>query len=66
MVTFCNLNGLKHDPTCYKNFDTTATIDSILTNRPSYFHHKTVIETGLPDFHLSLIITEVKMSFQKQ
>ena len=34
-------------------------------NRPSYFQHSKVFETGLSDFHL-LTITEFKTSFQKR
>ena len=37
----------------------------ILANRPSYFQHSTVFETGLSDFHL-LTITEFKTSFHKR
>ena len=48
---------------CYKNFDNPTSIYLILTNRPSYFQHCTVLETGLSDFHLP--ITEFKTSFQK-
>ena len=39
-------------------------IDLILTNKPSYFQHSNVFETGLSDFHL-LTVTEFKMGFQK-
>ena len=51
--------------TCYKHFDNPTSIDLILANRPSYFQHGTVFETGLSDFHL-LTITEFKTSFQKR
>ena len=40
MIIFCDLNGLRNlinVPTCYKNFDNAASIDLILTNRPSYY-----------------------------
>ena len=60
MINFCDLNGLRNlinIPTCYKHFDNPTSIDLILTKRPSYFHHSTVFETGLSDFHL-LTITE--------
>ena len=68
MINFCDLNGLRNVinvPTCYKNSDNPTSIDLILTNRPSYFQHSTVFETGLSDFHL-LTITEFKTSFHKQ
>ena len=67
MTSFCDLNGLRNlinVPTCYKNLDNPTSIDLILTNCPSYFRRSTVLETGLPDFHL-LTITEFKRSFQK-
>ena len=51
-------------PTCYKNFDKPKCIHLILTNKPSYFQHSNVFETGLSDFHL-LAVTEFKMGFQK-
>ena len=68
MTNFCNLNGLRNlinVPTCYKNSDNPTSIDLILTNRPSYFQHSTVFETGLSDFHL-LTITEFKTSFHER
>ena len=68
MINFCDLNGLRNlinVPTCYKNFDNPTSIDLILTNRPIYFQHSTVFETGLSDFHL-ITITEFKTSFQKR
>ena len=64
MTHFCDLNGLRiliNVPTRYKN---PTSIDLILTNRPSYFQHGTVFETGLSDFHL-LTVTEFKTGFQK-
>ena len=68
MINFCDLNGLRNlinVPTCCKNSDNPTSIDLILTNRPSYFQHSTVFETGLSDFHL-LTITEFKTSFHKR
>ena len=67
MTHFCDLNGLRiliNVPTRYKNLDNPTSIDLILTNRPSYFQHGTVFETGLSDFHL-LTVTEFKTGFQK-
>ena len=51
MINFCDLNGLKNltnVPTCYKNVDNLTSIDLVLKNRPGYFHHSIVFETGLP------------------
>ena len=67
MINFCELNDLSSlidKPTCYKNFDKPKCIDLILTNKPCYFQHSNVFETGLSDFHL-LTITEFKMGFPK-
>ena len=67
MINFCELNDLSSlidKPTCYKNFDKPKCIDLILTNKPSYFQHSNVFETGLSNFHL-LTVTEFKMEFQK-
>ena len=67
MINFCELNDLSSlidKPTCYKNFDKPKCIDLILTNKPSYFQHSNVFETGLSDFHL-LTVTEFKIGFQK-
>ena len=68
MENFCNLNRLEsliQKPTCYKNPSHPSWIDLILTNQPSYFQHSEVFETNLSNFHL-LIVTELKMNFQKQ
>ena len=68
MTHFCDLNGLRiliNVPTRYKNLDNPTSIDLILTNRPSYFQHGTVFETGLSDFHL-LTVTEFKTVFKNQ
>ena len=67
MIDFCKLNDLSSlvdKPTFYKNFDKPTCINLMLTNKPSYFQHSNVFETGLSDFHL-LTITEFKMGFQK-
>ena len=47
-----------------QNFDKPTCIDLILTNKPSYFQHSNIFETGLSDFHL-LTVTEFKLGFQK-
>ena len=68
MINFCDLNGLRNlinVRTCYKNANNPISIDLILTNRPTYFHHSAVFETSLSDFHL-LTITEFKTSFHKR
>ena len=68
MINFCDLNdliNLVNLPTCYKDFDNPTSTYLIPTNHPSYFQHKTVLETGLSDFHL-LTITESKTRFQKR
>ena len=50
---FCslfNLSNLIKTETCFsKNHK--STIDLFLTNRPNYFQHTYVTETGLSDFH---------------
>ena len=46
-----------------KNSEKITCLVLILINRPSYFQHNTLLETGLSHFHL-LIVTEFKMSFQ--
>ena len=66
-INFCELDDLSsliEKPTCYKNFDKPKWIDLILTNKPSYFQHSNVFETGLSNFHL-LTVTKFKMVFQK-
>ena len=67
MVDFCELNDLSsliEKPTCYKNFDKPTCIDLILTNKPNYFQHRSVFETGLSDFPL-LTVAEFKIGFLK-
>ena len=67
MIDFCELNDLSSlidKPTCYKNFDKPTCTELILKNKPSYFQHSNVFETGLSDFDL-LIVREFKMGFQK-
>ena len=65
---FCSLNNLESlisKPTCYKNHENPTCIDLILTNRPGFFQHSNVFETGISDFHL-LIVTQLKMGLQKK
>ena len=68
MEDFCFLNNLESlisKPTCYKNHENPTCIDLILTNRPGYFQHSNVFETGISDFQL-LIATQLKMCFRKK
>ena len=68
MEDFCSLNNLESlisNPTCYKNHENPTYINLILTNRPDYFQHSNIFETGISDFHL-LIVTQLKMGFQKK
>ena len=68
MEDFCSLNNLESlikKPICYKNDENPTCIDLILTNRPGYFQHINVFETGISDFHL-LTATQLKMGFQKK
>ena len=67
MIDFCELNDLSSlidKPTCNKNFDKPTCIDLTLADKPSYFQHSNVFETGISDFHF-LTVTELKMWFQK-
>ena len=67
MIDFCELNDLSSlidKPTCNTNFDKPTCIELILANKPSYFHHSQVFETGLSNFDL-LTVTELKMTYQK-
>ena len=68
MEDFCSLNNLESlisKRTCYKNHENPTCIDLIFTNRPGYFQHSNVIETGISDFHL-LIVTQLKTGFEKK
>ena len=67
MRNFCDLNGLKNlmnVPVCYKNSDSSTSIDLILMKRPVTLSTGQ-FETDLSDFHLPTI-TEFKTSFQKR
>ena len=68
MISFCetyNLTNLIKQPTCYKNPDNPTCIHLILTNFPRTFQSICVIETGLPDFHLTTL-TIMRKTFKKQ
>ena len=60
-----NLESLIEKPRCYKNHENPTCTDLSLTNRPGYFQHSNVFETGISDFHLP-IATQLKMGFQKK
>ena len=65
MEHFCSLNNLESlIKTWYKNYENPTCIDLIFTNRPDYFQHSNVFETGISDFHL-LIATQLKMVSKK-
>ena len=71
MKTFAEIYKLRNlikeptcEPTCFKNPENPACIDSILTNKPLSFKNTYVIETGLPDFH-KVIVAVMKMHFPK-
>ena len=51
--------------TCFKNLSKPQCMDLILTNKLNLLQHRTVLETGLSNFHL-LTVTEFKMDFEKQ
>ena len=58
------LRNLIKEPTCFKNPENPACIDSILTNKPLSFKNTYVIETGLFEFHKT-IVAAMKMHFLK-
>ena len=54
MEIFCenyDLRSLVKEPTCFKNPEIPGFIDLILTNKPGSFLRRSVIETGLSDYH---------------
>ena len=62
---FCNLYSLTdliNRPTCWKNPSKPTCIDLILTNRPTFLQNTNVVETGLSDFHKT-VVTIMKTSF---
>ena len=58
------LRNLIKEPTCFKNPENPACIDSILTNKSLSFKNTYVIETGLSDFH-KMVVAVMKMHFPK-
>ena len=67
LETFCNfysLYSLIKQPTCFKNPENRSISDLLLTKKPRAFKAKSVIETGLFDFH-RMTISVLKMHFRK-
>ena len=67
MNNFCNackLSSLIKEPTCYKNPENLSFIDLILTNSSCRFQSACVVETGLSDFHRT-VVTIMKTNFQR-
>ena len=67
MKTFAEIYKLRNlikEPTCFKNPENPACIDSILTNKSLSFKNTYVIETGLSDFH-KMVVAVMKMHFPK-
>ena len=67
VIDFMNLFDLKNlvrEPTCFKSSNPRC-IDLMLTNRGRNFQQTTAIETGLSDFHKT-VVTVLKTSFDKQ
>ena len=67
MTVFCDTYDLKcliKEPTCYKNPENLSCIDLILTDNLKYFQSSCVVETGLSDFHRT-IVTVTKTTFKK-
>ena len=67
MNDFCesyNLSILIREPTCYKNPKNSSCIDPFLTNSPKSFQNSSMVETGLSNFHRT-IVTVMKTSFHR-
>ena len=65
---FCdpyNLKSLIKFPACFKNSDFPTSIDVIFTTLCRGFHNSCAIETGLADFHKT-IVTCWKHTFKKR
>ena len=64
---FCNVYHLfspVKEPTCFRNPDNPPCIDLFLTNRPRIFQNTLTIETGILDFHKT-VITVMKVFYKK-
>ena len=62
---FCNLYSLTsliNRAACWKNPSKPTCIDLILTNCPTFLQNSNVVETGLSDFHKT-VVTIMKTSF---
>ena len=65
---FCNVYNLRNivkEPTCFKNPENPSCIDLFLTNRPRCFQNTVAVETGISDFHKTLV-TVLKVFYKKQ
>ena len=66
MSGFCDTFGFKSiikDATCYQNLENPSSMGLILTNNPRSFRISGVIETGLSDFHRT-VVTVMKTSLE--
>ena len=68
MLEFCEsycLENMVKKPTCFKNLAKPTCIDLIITNKPGTFQNAKTYETGLSDFHKSVVST-MKLSYKKR
>ena len=68
MESFCESHRFKRlirDPTGFKNTENSSCIDLILTNRPYSFKTSCVIETGLSDSHMMIVLVMKTFGFSK-
>ena len=61
--TVNNLRSPKKEPTCLKNQNNSPCIDLFLTNRPRWFKNKSLVGTGISDFH-ALVVKVLKMFYK--
>ena len=67
LKTFCkfySLHSLIKQPACFKNPENHNCTNLVLTNKPSSFQTKCVIETGLSGFH-RMTISDLKVHSRK-
>ena len=65
---FCNVNSLKtlnRGPTCFKNPNNPSWIELFLTNRQQCFQQTCSGETGISDFHKT-VVNIMKAHYKKQ
>ena len=63
-----SIKNLIQEPTCFKNPRHPTCLDLVLTNRKEYFQNKTIIETGLSDYHkmtVTCLKTYIKNTLQR-